>query len=100
MAKRRFSNYTHNWDNAPHLANFAMASIDPYMDEGAKDRAKALGFRTFRIISNLNQKQDDEILCPSSATLAVAKTSCSNCGLCDGKQGECDTRKHIVEVVH
>jgi hypothetical protein len=100
MAKRRFSNYTHNWENAPHLANFAMASIDPYMDEGAQDRAQAMGFRTFRIISNINQKRDDEILCPSSATLAVAKTSCSNCGLCDGKQGEGDTRKHIVEVVH
>ncbi len=94
MPKRRFTNYTHNWENAPHLARFAMASIDPYMDDGAQDRAIKAGFRTFRIVSSESEMRDDEIMCPAP------RTDCESCCLCDGKQGKNDNRKNIAEIAH
>tara|TARA_R100000808_G_C2155477_1_gene168141 strand:- start:8165 stop:8482 length:318 start_codon:yes stop_codon:yes gene_type:complete len=104
--KANHTNYIHSWKKAPFLAPFAMASIDPTMGENARAEAKALGFRTFRIIDNIDQLQDGEMLCPATKNkdkeLKVGElpVTCNTCTLCDGKQGENDKRKDIAEIEH
>jgi len=108
MPKSNHTNYIHAWHKSPHLAPYAMASIDDSMPSDARQTAKALGFRTFRIIDELSQIQHGEIICPASKhsptrdTLAIGgmPVTCNTCTLCDGKKGESDTRKDIVEIKH
>ncbi len=83
-----FTGYTHQWDNKkidPRLKNICMASVDSivgYMKEYHK--ARALGWRTFRIRENLdNTLMDNEFVCPASKE-AGQLTTCQKCNACCG----------------
>jgi hypothetical protein len=93
--------YSHQW-KGQNVASFAMASVHS-VEERAQ--AKAKGMRTFRIVSSLDEIVRDlkgraqEIACPASKE-AGARTTCNDCGLCDGSRGPTDKRKDIVIVAH
>jgi len=82
MAKS-FTGYTHQWHRSfcdPRLKSFCMASVDSMTE---LKRAKAKGWRTFRIRFD-QTKAANEIVCPASEEMG-AKTTCEKCGLCAGK---------------
>ena len=59
-------------------------------------KAWALGWRTFRVISEGAPLAKNEIECPAARGL----TTCDQCRLCDGSRGETDRRKSIAIVAH
>lgn len=100
--------YTHQWRKHRFrwLQRYAMASCDSPADYA---RAKAEGWRTFRVLPRLPMLQerdsaavasqsqaraDNEIVCPSD------RVQCKDCGLCDGIQYSPDRRKDIAIVAH
>lgn len=71
-----------------------MASAD---NAQARDAAKALGYRTFRIRTEAQPVAKGEFICPASAEAGKRKT-CAQCGACNGGT---DTRKaDAVIIVH
>ena len=79
------TSYTHQWETAPHMNKWAMASIDSatYPDTAAaREKAHALGFRTYRVIAKGEALQSGEILCPEK----TSKVQCRNCKLCSGNR--------------
>ena len=97
---KRSTGYTHQWESHPDLRTIAMASVHT-MEE--RSRAMALGFRTFRVVESVEDLAPDEIICPASAE-GGDRTTCANCGLCNGKQefpdGRIDLRKCVGIVAH
>ena len=77
-----YTGYTHAWRDMSKkwLAQFCMASCE---SQTQKQQAKAIGYRTFTIISNVAQKTQNESICPASHE-AGKKLSCSQCMLCSG----------------
>jgi hypothetical protein len=83
MLDSKLTSYTHQWETAPELADFSMASIDPitWPDvDSALDKAHAMGFRTYRVLAIGESPRSDEMVCPEAAGL----TNCNKCGLCSG----------------
>jgi hypothetical protein len=80
--------YTHSWRvSDPALKQFCMASCDRASD---LERARALGWRTFRVLTDTDTLLADEFLCPASAE-AGKRLTCATCLACRG--GE---RRHQV----
>jgi hypothetical protein len=87
---RRWTGYTHQWRKVSKAyARFAMASVE---DSEGRKQAKAKGYRTFRVLSDLTQIEDGELLCPNTSH----GTLCKDCGLCNGA----GTAKDIVILAH
>lgn len=88
--------YTHQWKNKNAGCNTAqtMASVESLRD--AK-KAQRLGYRTFRVLTDLKEKADNEIICPASDE-SPAKTNCSKCGLCNGSLSK--SLKNIAILAH
>jgi len=90
--------YTHQWNTRfvdPELKNYCMASCD---NEKEYIKAKALGWRTFRIrLSNNDALQGSEFVCPASQEAGV-KTSCEKCKACMGTESH--TKKDPCIIVH
>ena len=86
--------YTHQWRNAD-LSTRVMASVHTTKE---RDQARALGYRTFRILSSVDEIEKGEILCPASKE-AGARVQCSDCSLCNGSKTG-DKRKNIAIVAH
>jgi hypothetical protein len=78
----RWTGYTHQWRYVdPTWADLCMASVESEADATA---ARALGYRTFRLRSSVDQAPaPGEIVCPKSAE-SGHKTDCYHCGLCNG----------------
>jgi len=101
MAHLKQTGYSHQWKDQD-VASFAMASVHSVKE---RQQAKSKGMRTFRIISSLDEivrdknGKPEEILCPASKE-AGFRTTCSECGLCDGSKGPNDRRKDIVIPAH
>ena len=76
LVQRRWTGYTHQWREYPHLKQWLMASIDS-IDE--YEEAKQLGFRTYRHTKN-EAMLENEIQCPND----THGTQCINCLLCNG----------------
>lgn len=89
----RHTGYTHQWRRAPFLRGLCMASADSESD--MRD-ARAAGWRTFRVGL---EPAEGEIVCPASIE-AGKRTTCAQCGLCDGSRGSDDRRKSIVIRPH
>ena len=92
--------YTHQWHKRPDLAPYCMASIDPAMAKAQgvsvstlKNKAKRLGFRTFRILTSKQKPHKDEVLCPHY----THGVQCVDCGLCAGSTSKA---KNIAIYVH
>lgn len=77
--------YTHQWDlpsagrlrDRLRFRSFAMASVD---SEAERDRAHALGWRTFRVSADPADVSPSEIMCPSERGV-----QCADCLLCGGE---------------
>lgn len=96
-----WTGYTHQWANkwAKPYQKYLMASVESL--EGKK-AANAIGWRTFRIVSDINQIQSDEIMCPASVEYK-AKTNgkivtCASCLLCSGTSAR--SKKNVAIVGH
>lgn len=86
--------YTHQWRNAPELAQWAMASCDSPADRAA---ARFMGFRTFRIRLATEEREQGEVVCPASAE-AGFKTTCDACKACGGHGAK--AKADIVIAAH
>jgi len=87
--------YTHQWTHAS-IQDLVMASVDTPAEQAA---AAARGYRTFRVRSEGEPLLAGEITCPASDE-AGHRTTCLQCGLCDGSRGPSDHRKNIAIIVH
>jgi hypothetical protein len=92
---KRPTGYTHQWKTGADLSAYVMASVHTLEE---RVRAKSKGYRTFRIIADVNEIEDGEILCPASKEAGV-RTTCEKCGLCSGSKHN-DKRKDIAIVAH
>lgn len=75
--------YTHQWDNPkadPRLKEFCMASVDTLSE---RDRAKAAGWRTFRVDWQGDGLQPGEMWCLATEE-GNSRGHCNTCGLCSG----------------
>ena len=92
-----WTGYTHQWRKADSAwSRYVMASVDT----GAEyDQAKALGWRTFRVITSTAPREyfNREIACPASVE-AGHKTHCAACKACGGNGAK--ARADIAIVVH
>jgi len=87
----KWTGYTHQWmyATAQHLRDKCMASCHTRDDVA---EATALGWRSFRTSSDINDKLPSEILCPASKEAGRRTTY--------GKRGPDDRRKNIFIVMH
>ncbi|MBT6049123.1 MAG: hypothetical protein HOG49_20195, partial [Candidatus Scalindua sp.] len=89
--------YTHQWRKATrHLANYCMASVDSITEA---ERAKVLGFRTFRIVLEGEELLPDEYHCPADKIAGEGNATCDNCLGCNGFANGGD-RKNPVITLH
>ena len=73
--------YTHMWKDFPALSKYCMASVESV---GERMRAKAMGFRTFRVKGVLQRRdKSEEARCPASREGSY-KLTCEACGVCNG----------------
>ena len=74
--------YTHAWHvrSGRALRSLAMASADSVQE---LERARAAGWRTFRVRAAAEPLQARELVCPASAENDTGRT-CSTCGACNG----------------
>jgi len=84
------TSYTHQWETNKEFADFSMASVDNVAE---KERAKELGFRTFRVVNDESEIDTDEIMCPNY-TVGI---QCIDCKLCSGNKVKA---KNIAIVKH
>ena len=76
VSGRKYTGYTHQWETCnPEYSKYLMASID---HSNSKEQAISKGYRTYRILSELDTLDDDEIMCPHPAV------QCADCRLCSG----------------
>ena len=86
--------YSHQNDIIPIDKKIFMGSAD------SLEHAKKFwndNIRTFRVIQNLDEIQDNEILCPASKE-AKRRTTCTKCKLCSGTSS--NSKKSIAIVEH
>lgn len=78
-----WTGYTHGWhrDDAQHLKGLLMASCDSV---GERAMARSMGWSTFRAREEHAPIMPGEIDCPAAA----GKTTCVQCGACDGRHGD------------
>ena len=76
---KKWTMYTHEWRKPENqwLRHYAMASVH---SEAERLEAKALGWRTFRILSEGEEPVSGEIACP----FETHGVQCIKCGLCNG----------------
>ena len=74
--------YTHAWRTrrGQSLRGIAMASADTAAEF---ERARAAGWRTFRVRTAAEPLRERELVCPASAENSTGRT-CATCGACDG----------------
>lgn len=78
---RMHTGYIHRWREMPAIwSTLFMASADTARD--AID-ARALGYRTFRVVTTGLNWLEREVLCPASKE-AGKKLQCADCGACNG----------------
>lgn len=95
---KTFTGYTHQLPDAGAEARetftrFCMASADN-VDQARKYWAE--GFRTFRVIADIADIAEGEIICPATEE-GGKKTTCEKCALCRGSGIKA---KNIAAVVH
>jgi hypothetical protein len=89
-----WTGYTHQWQNAPELARYVMASADSVADQLA---AKMLGFRVFRVRDEAEPLLPREVTCPASKE-AGKRTTCDACRACGGLGAK--AKADIAIMVH
>lgn len=88
--------YTHQWRNKGEYKDLLMASVD---SPAEGDRAREDGWRTFRTRAAEQGLAAGEIVCPA-AEEAGKRSTCVDCGLCDGKVDVGDRRRSFAIIAH
>ena len=99
---RRHTGYTHQWHKVPAAySSLLMASIDDQMAkrEGLtsaelRDKAKAKGYRTFRVMAEGDELLEGEVECP----YVTHGIQCDRCGLCNGSGTDNHSREGVKDV--
>lgn len=88
--------FTRLWDLEEYQDRraYLMASVDSL---AGLEKARALGWKTYRILPNAAEKRADEFICPASKEMGYRLT-CSICRACDG--GERGNKVTPAIVVH
>jgi len=86
--------YTHQWKSNRYLSNYCMASVDSVTEA---IRAKALGFRTFRIVLEGEKLLPDEYHCPADKAVG-RKATCDNCLGCNGFFNGGDKKNPVITL--
>lgn len=91
---KNWTGYTHQWAKkfAQLYKNYLMASVSNVKD---KEKANAMGWRTFRIVRFESDILPDEILCPAQAK---DNFQCIHCCLCKGNSSK--SKKNIAALAH
>lgn len=89
-----YTGYTHAWRTCDSAyLKYCMASVENVNDYYV---ANALGYRTFRLISDENEARDNkEIACPAQVHDSV---HCDKCNICDGSHSY--YKKNVTVVFH
>ena len=76
---RRYTGYTHGWRDCDEgYAQYCMASVDTPEE---RRMAKAMGYRTFRVLPSADTPlEDGELTCLNTSH----GIQCADCGLCNG----------------
>lgn len=88
--------YTHRWTLSNQLQAQCMASVESVAEAL---HAQSLGWRTFRVRRPGDARMANEIVCPASKE-GGHRTTCADCGLCDGARAGGDNRRNIVIFDH
>jgi len=92
---KSFSGYTHQFATCDQRwKKYLMASVDTISEY---NRAKALGWRTFRIRTPITNRLPDEFICPASSE-GGKKTTCNKCCSCNGLAKE--IKKDVCIIAH
>ena len=94
--KRLHVGYTRQWETFQDVAEICMASV---FSETERERAKALGFRTFRIRGKDDPLLQNEFACPASAE-EDNRLTCEGCMACNGSGGVDDGRADVSIIAH
>lgn len=87
--------YSHQWKNCDmRISEFCMASVD---SPSEALEAKAVGWRTFRIIQDGDKLFKDEYICPADKQNG-GKSTCDRCLACSGYMK--DLKKNPVIFLH
>jgi hypothetical protein len=78
-----WTGYTHRWGalgRAPEWQELFMASVD---SAAQLELARSLGWSTFRVLADGEERRPDEFVCPKSLE-GARRLTCSQCGACGG----------------
>lgn len=92
--------YTHQWRDK-RFADWSKRVMASTHSLAENELAHSMGWRTFRLIADVSDCSDVEIICPASAEGGF-KATCEKCGACNGRRGmgEGDMRHSVVIVAH
>lgn len=90
---KNWTGYTHQWAKkfSQSYKQYLMASVSNVKD---KEKANAMGWRTFRIVRFESEILPDEILCPAQ----TKNVQCINCCLCKGNSSK--SKKNVAALAH
>ena len=90
--------YTHQWKQKrfQDYKTFCMASVDTPEEY---NRARALGWRTFRVRLESEPLLKSEFICPASKEAGM-KRNCNSCMACNGNPTDSDTKATVAIVIH
>lgn len=88
-----YTGYSHRWAIGANwrYRYLCMASVESLADAS---KAELMGWRAFRILSDVSEKENCEVLCPASKEGGY-RTTCENCCRCSGGIG-----RSVAIVVH
>jgi len=90
--------YTHQW-KIKKFSNWSKRIMASTHSAGENAVAQAAGWRTFRTITDVSEKVDNEIICPASVEGGFRAT-CETCGACNGRRDISDVRANVAIVAH
>lgn len=90
--------YTHQWKNKK-FSRWSKRVMASTHSEVENELAHSMGWRTFRTITDVSEKLDNEIICPASTEGGFTHT-CETCGACNGRRDMSDKRHSVAIVAH
>lgn len=90
--------YTHQW-RLKKFANWSKRVMASTHSVGENELAQSMGWRTFRTVTDVAERLDNEIICPASVEGGF-KATCETCGACNGRRDMSDVRHSVVIVAH
>ena len=90
--------YTHQWRN-PRFKAWSKRVMASTHSVAENELAASKGWRTFRTVTSVDDRAENEIICPASVEGGYTAT-CETCGACNGRRDMNDVRKSVMIVAH